>query len=684
MKIQGNSNLPGRVIYNSPKRLSEVWPNKQKWLSKDKPEDRDVVKAQVEKVREIYGVLRGELLDPDRSNELRIIAPGSFNGDITIEQHLLSKFPAKYSSIIQFACYIEENVNSYPEDPIKTWVTVPRQGVVNLIGNALNSGMGRYSVYTVLGTYLWSHLGKSTEIAGVPGRLIQSYTITKLYASTGVSAGTVIKVWKNLGISKPYERTRPEGKYTTKSEVFIPDSSIIFQMTKSAPSFKTPKMRSDTKLNLTLPEDIIPKMNGYFFHHPVDSEGIFNQRVPIIFSNDETVTIPLVENICAVVITALYSITELTGLLNHLRANQRGPLINTLIKHASESINLVNESLLTMNRENHRISLTHRDNRDTFHRIITGMSVAGVAVDKSLLAKLDLDMLVKKSGARNAAEKERQKVLGQLSLTNGRLHAQYHLKSRTERVYTRHYNIQGLPKVFHDAIIPDPGYRFIYFDIVANDLSMLFNMIEDQQGLKMLKASKDPYREIAVEAFKDGDQRDRVKAFVSPFLYGAASETIIKQSKNKLNQQDITLLEAALKSLFPVTSDWLDKIRACATKGLIPKEYNPIDNRDIPIPKAIGPTTGPAMIIQRYGARLFRAIVCALARNGYYSSVFVHDSLLMQIPESVNENGVMFDVMEQINLVRHSRGLGALAIKIGCGESWKIADNAARYMSLHD
>ena len=684
MKIQGNSNLPGRVVYKSPKRLADVWPDKQKWHNKNKPEDRDIVKAQVEKIREIYRVLRSELLDSDRSNELRIIAPGSFNGDITIEQHLLTKFPAIYSSIIRFACYIAENVNSFPEDPIKTWVTVRRAEVLNLIGNALNSGMDRYSVYTVLGTYLWSQLGKPAEHESASGRVIQSYTITKLYNSMGVSAKKVIDIWKNHGISKPYERTRPEGKYTTKSEVFIPDNSIIFQMRNSAPSFKTPKMRRDIKLKLTIPEDVIPKMNGYFFHYPVDSEGVFNERVPIIFSNDETVTIPLVEKISPAVIAALFTIPELAGLLNHLRANQRAKYIGSILKHASECVDLVNASLLKFNRENHRINLTHLDSRDTFHRIITGMSVAGVTVDKDLLKKLDLETIITRQSSREDAGKERQKILTQISLTNGRLHAQYHLKSRTERVYTKHYNIQGLPKVFHGAIIPDPGYRFIYFDIVANDLTMLFNMIEDHEGLKLLKASKDPYSEIAFEAFGNGRQRNRVKAFVSPFLYGAANETIIAQSNDQLDQHDITLLKVAMRTLFPITSDWLAEIRASAVLGLIPQKYNPIDGIDIPIPKAIGPTVGPAMIIQRYGARLFRAIICALARNGYDPKVFVHDSLLIQVPDTEKIDKAIFEVSEEIDLVRSSIGLKAMAIKIGWGESWKAADSAAQYKGLYD
>jgi hypothetical protein len=677
-------NPPGRVVYNSPSRLAEVLPDKRKWLSKKKPELNDVIKSQVEKVREIFRILRSELYDPNMSDNSRIIKAGVFSGNITIEQHLLTKFPPKYSDVIRFACYIEENVNSFPEDPITPWVTLRKSHVRNLIGNALSNGMDRYEVYTVLGTYLWSQLGESAEVDGIPGRLIQTYSITKLYDSLGVYAEKVNNIWEKLGVSNQYERTRPSGKYTVSSEVFIPNDNIIFEMTKSEPSFKIPNMRSDTKLKLTIPEDVIPKMNGYFFHYPVDSKGVFNERVPIIFSTDKTITIPLVAIISPAVIAALFTKEELSGLLNHLKANQRLPMIRTMQKHASECVKNVNMSLIKFNRENHRINLTHLDNRDTFHRLITGMSVSGVSVDIELLSKLDLETLVPKQSSRKNAEEEREKIMKQISLTNGVLHSEYHLQSRTERVYTRHYNIQGLPKVFHCAIIPDPGYRFIYFDIVANDLTMLFNMLEDHEGLMMLKASKDPYSEIALKAFGDGLQRDRVKAFVSPYLYGAADKTIISKSNGQLDEQDIILLKTSMKTLFPISSDWLAEIRANATEGLIPKEYNPLDSIDIPIPKAIGSTVGPAMIIQRYGARLCRVIICALARTGYNPKVFVHDSLLIQVPETENIEKVMFEVKEQISLTRHSQGLKAIAIKIGWGESWKAADGAAIYKGLYD
>ena len=59
-------NLPGRLVYNSPSRLAEVLPDKRKWLNKDEPELTDIIKAQVEKVREIFRIIRSELFDPDR------------------------------------------------------------------------------------------------------------------------------------------------------------------------------------------------------------------------------------------------------------------------------------------------------------------------------------------------------------------------------------------------------------------------------------------------------------------------------------------------------------------------------------------------------------------------------------------------------------------------------------------
>ncbi len=678
-------NIPGRVIYQAPERMGEVLPDKRKWLNKEKPEAGDIVKAQVEKFREIYRILRSELHDPEMSGNSSISAPGTFQEGITIEKHLLDWFPLEYGKHIQFACYIEEYVNSFPDDPFKAWVTVPRQDIKNLIANAFNSGYDRYSVYTMLGTYLWSFKGqKHVTDDDIEGQLIKSHKISRIYDSFKVSAIKVRAIWKEVGVTVNEIRTRPGEEYQTQSEIFIPNESPIFQMAKIAPSLGVKKLRQDANIRLQLPDNLDAKIIGYFFHYPVDSEGFLNSEIPIIFDNATKLTIPLVHQTGPMVIAALFSASELAGVMTHLSSDIRNQTIKTIFKHASTGLKQFNKTITRFNRENHSMNLTHLDNRDIFHRLITGISVRGLRVDVNKLKSLDINNLVRKSESRSKLHSERKKILKRVEMNKGKLFAQYHLKSRTERVYSRFYNIQGMPKVFHQVIEAAPGHEFIYFDIVANDLSMIFNMINDLNGIETLKGDGDPYAEIAFKAFGDRNQRHRVKLFVSPHLYGASNTKIIIDSEGQLNRLAVTQITAAFNSLYPITAGWLSAVRSSARQGLIPSEYNLIDGVDIPIPPIIGPTVGPAMIIQRYGARLFRALICALSGVGYNVSVFVHDSLLIQVPVCRELADELFEIREQINIVRFSRGLKVLGVMIGHGKTWQAADKASIRRTSHD
>jgi len=669
-----------------PERMEEVLPDKRKWLNKDKPEPVDVVKAQVEKFREIYRILRSELLYKERGGDLKIIDPDTYPPNNTTESHILNCFPREYDKHIQFACYIEEFVNTFPADPIRSWITVSREEVRNLIGSAFNNGLDRYEVQTFVGTYLWSITGEEHTLDSVKGRLIQSYTISKIYDTFRVSADKVREIWSKYGISFNEHKIPFANSWETQSEVFIPYDNIIFQMTKvkSEPVSRIAKVRRDTKLKLQVPENLSAKLTGYFSHYSVDAEGIFNPTVPLIFDNGKTLTVPLVHKVVPMVIAALFPVAELIGLLGHLKANSRASIIKTIFKNAQEGIHELDKSLTQFNKENHDIGLTHRDNRDTFLRLMTGLSVKGVDVDITGLEKLNVAKSSQKHKQGSMINTKREKILKLVSRSGGKLFSQYHMKSRTERVYTRHYNIQGLPKVFRSAIIPEPNHQFVYFDIIANDLSMLFNLVNDLQGLETLTRGEDPYREIAEKAFSDGSQRERVKMFVSPHLYGAADSRIVEDSDGRLNQQDIKALKRAIKTLYPVSMEWLEGVRRAAGKGLISSEYNLIDGVYIPIPPEIGSTVGPAMLIQRYGAILFRAIICGLAGVGYPPSVFVHDSLILQVSRDIPMEEHIAEIKTQINIVRRSLGLRALSMMVGHGSTWEAADMASKRQCFHD
>ncbi len=682
--IQGK--IPGRTIYQTPKRMEEVLPDKRKWLDLAKPEQVDVVKAQVEKFREIYRILRNELNEHETGGDLKIITPDTFPDGNTIESHLLNCFPREYDKHIQFACYIEEFVNTFPEDPIRTWVSVPRDKVKNLVGNAINNGLDRYEVYTFLGTYLWSFKGEEHTLDGVMGRLIKSYSVSRIYDSFRVSADKVREIWSKYGILFDENRVPLSNTWEMQSWAFIPNDNIVFQMAKSdlVIASRISRVRRDTKLKLHIPENLSASLTSYFFHYPVDSEGIFNSKIPVIFDNGKTLTIPLVHQSGPIVIAALFTTSELIGLLGHLKANRRGGIIKTMFKHAQEGLDGLDITLTQFNRENHSIELNHLDNRGSFSRLMTGLSLKGVNVDISVLADPPKVTLLKNPKLRSQIAEKRNKVIKLAASASEKLFSHYHIKSRTERVYSRNYNIQGMPKIFHQAIIPEKENTFVYFDIVANDLTMLFNMVNDPQGVEAIRQGLDPYREIASEVFGDGSQRNLVKMFVSPHLYGASDSTIIEDSEGELSLQDVLALKRALIKLYPASMSWLRMVRTSAGKGMIPREYNPIDGVYIPIPPEIGYTVGPAMLIQRYGAILFRAVICGLAGAGYSPSIFVHDSLLMEVSKSILIDEHISIINEQINIVRRSRGLKVISMMIGHGQNWESADKASNLVCLYD
>jgi hypothetical protein len=684
-------NIPAKIIYLSPNRLKDIRPADPEWISDAAESPADIVKAQVESIREVYRLVRSELayhkFDP---NNTFLNLPKDEDGNVdhekwhSIESHLLDHFPKEHCSAVEFACYIEEYVNSFPVNPIPVWVTVPKKKVLNLIANAFRQGLDRYHVYTFLGTYLWGEFNEESQIDNSTGRLIQTYTAQRIYDSIGVVDRKVISIWEANGVTRSAVRSRPEQKYTVLSEFFIPEESPIYTMAQSNIVVESNTLRKDTKLSFSVPEHLASKLNGYFFHYPVDATGFFNSRVPFLFDNGTLLTIPMVPGICSVVIAALFSLGELSWLLKHSRPNARSQTITTIYKHAEASMEGMEKTLIRYNRELQRIPLTHLDGRDSFRRILSGLTIQGVNVNETVLTDIDLKSKYPRKESLDDAISEREDILSHIRYTGGRLHGKYYLQTRTERTSTRYFNIQGMRSIFHEAVVPDVGHVFVYFDVVANDLSMLFNMAGDANGIGHLKSGSDPYAILAKGVWGDPKQRNRIKKFVSPYLYGAGEEKIINNARGLLKSKDLPLIKNTMGSVYPDASQWLNNVRKQGGEGKILAESNLIDKVNIPIPKVIGGTVGPAIIIQRFGAILFRAIICALAREGYKSVAFVHDSLLLQIPDDQYLDRSIYEIKTLVDSTRRSRGVKAMNIMLGSGYSWQDAEDSPELITLYD
>jgi len=677
-------NIPARVIYESPARLKEIRPAESEIAQSIKLKSADKVKAQVECIRDVYRLVRSEIVDDDFNPSSTFIDIKDLKERHSTADHLIHRFSDEYQGVVQFALYIEEYVNSLPANLLQPWVTVSKQKVLNLIANAFQNGLDRYSVYTLLGTYLWSEFSPVADIDGQSGRIIRTYTADRMYRTIGVGDRKVRQIWESQGVTTTVTRSKPKGKYAVLSEIFVPDGSSPRRYAEMQITPTAKPLRKGTKLSFIVPKHLSSKLNGYFFHYPVDAEGIFNQEVPFIFDNGDQLSLPLVEKIIPILIAAVCPLESLAGMLSHLPVNLRNQTIRTIYKHASEGIDQVEKTLIRFNRELIRIDLIHSDKRDVFKRILAGMTTNGVKIDKPALKGIDLKLQYSRKQELESAYAERDKILSHIRHTGGRLHAKYYVNTRTERTSTRHYNIQGMRPVFHKAVISDPGNTFVYFDVVANDLSMLFNMAGDTEGVHHLKTNMDPYTILAEETFGDGGHRERVKKFVSPYLYGAGDDTILGNAKGLLKQKHLQQLKTALSTTYPIASDWLKTVKAQGVSGRILAEWNPIDKVDIIIPKAIGGTVGPAMIIQRYGAILFRDIICSLANEGFRTMAFIHDSVLLQIPEDEHLKRSITDIKIVLNSTRRSRGVKVMNIMLGYGRTWETAATSANLVSLCD
>ena len=382
-------NIPARVIYESPERLKDIRPAESEIAQSIKLKTADRIKAQVECIREVHRLVRSELLRDDFNPASTFIDLKDLEQRQSTARHLVHRFSDENQGVVEFAIYIEEHVNSLPSNLLKQWVTLPKQNVLNLIANAFQNGLDRYGVYTLLGTYLWSEFSSAEELDGHPGKMIRTYTADRMYKTFGVGDRKVRQIWDDHGIIANATRSRSGEKYSVLSEIFVPDGSLLKKYAESQVSPPTEPLRKDTKLSYKIPTHLSSKLNGYYFHYPIDAEGIFNEQVPFIFDNGEILTIPLVEGISPVLIAALWPLEALAGILDHLPVNSRNQTIGTIYKHASEAILRVEQSLIRFNRELHRIKLTQLDNRDTFKRILSGMTTQGVVIDKATLKGID-------------------------------------------------------------------------------------------------------------------------------------------------------------------------------------------------------------------------------------------------------------------------------------------------------
>ncbi|MBO1198279.1 hypothetical protein J3T65_09810 [Staphylococcus simiae] len=115
-----------------------------------------------------------------------------------------------------------------------------------------------------------------------------------------------------------------------------------------------------------------------------------------------------------------------------------------------------------------------------------------------------------------------------------RLHTHLSLiGTRTHRITSKQFNIQGLPKAIQQIIVPSQFNKVFTIDFKAFEPSVVAYMTQDQQLIKYLNHEEGLYDLLLKELSIDKDKRKYVKrAFIGSFLFGGN----FNSPKFKLNQ----------------------------------------------------------------------------------------------------------------------------------------------------
>jgi hypothetical protein len=637
----------------------------------------DTLIAQVGKLREINRILR----DKQYIEEGK---PSKFN----VHDELVSLFPKMDPKIIEFALYIETYTSVLPMELFQLWVQIPEKRLRALIANCLLDDPNIYRLYAIVGMYLWATLNGYKPSTKDDFRFQLNHTAF-MYSSMGITESVARRILREINLAPSQELRHASGEVATLSQFVISPKSLIAQYLSIGTTIESIRFNAGKKPKMDIPNhaDLLARFQGYVLLYPRDHYGSVHPIVPFVYYDRTNLRIPLTARIVPTLVGALFKPEELGWLLKSKPADQRIQKVRTLLGKASKSIREIDNWLKRFNSIAYQLPARHLDKRHDVLRVFNTMTHNGVRIDEFALDRLDLDALDPKKHNIPDLHRERKSIKEFIEDSpGGRLFGKYRFHVYSERVYTRHYNIQSLPNVFKPAILSDPDQYFIYFDVVANDISMLFHLSGDADGLELTRTGKDPYQEIVNQALPSTPLRDKAKSFVNPWIYGAGLNTIVKNSqgtKSELTLDEAEAIQHHLSVMFCSASTWLSDVRwEVATHARIPSVLNLMDNADVPMPAALAPTRSAVFIVQRFGASLFRSILHLLAERGYEPAVFVHDSVLVHVPTSRGREEASDDIEALICQALRRKGIEAINVKMGNGTSWGEAEKAATPRTL--
>lgn len=138
---------------------------------------------------------------------------------------------------------------------------------------------------------------------------------------------------------------------------------------------------------------------------------------------------------------------------------------------------------------------------------------------------------------------------------NGRLHFNVEQigYDGTSRVYTKDFSVNQLSKSMREAVVPDEGKKFLYFDFKSAELYILWYWSKCQEGLSWYNSGLDPHTEVMKRLLgkEEVTKADRAVSKVLSFAtcYGGTEKTIANDLNCDL--ETAAKFQADYNALFP-------------------------------------------------------------------------------------------------------------------------------------
>jgi len=438
------------------------------------------------------------------------------NGETTLEI-LLNKF-THYHTHLKYVDYIEKNVVYLPPDHFSRWIQLEIEPFLSTIEAYILKYPKLNSIYTLISIIIWGKFADTEPI--MPSSLVRKSAKMNMDNDT----------WKNNA-----DKMNINYKYETIGGIGHPIKQIILPPIKLSSSGYSPASNQRIQTKLVENSDLDDQFIYHKTYYPKSSFVLYDPLFPMIYFSDDkkSVSVPLIEGIAPVILLCIAGYDNIMGWFKKAGIKKAGELIRTLEKDVNEAF------------EYYLNSSNYKHPRKAFLQMGFPRLVMDYSIDNVLIMDTGIPININAFKAKtilinNSATKpqkdlqsridERDTIINNANKNGGFCKGYTTLKSASGRTYYRHFNITGFRSEFKD-VVEIPGRELWYFDVVANDLSILFNISGDQNGLDCLYKQDCPYKLIVKKASSRNItvSRDAVKKFINPYLYGATIPTIVKK-----------------------------------------------------------------------------------------------------------------------------------------------------------